>query len=104
MKFLVSSRLFIQLASSFAIFVSVCAVQAQVGSNNPTGVSGMFNGNVTTGCNYDPYTGNAMRGPIVDITVAGAVGTNGLSFTRTKNSRSGTGRWFGVAGAWKHNY
>ena len=104
MKFPVSSPFFIRLVSGLAILVSVCEVQAQVGSNNPTGVSGMFNGNVTTGCNYDPLTANAKRGPIVDLTVAGAVGTYGLSFTRTSNSRGITGYQFGEAGAWKHNY
>jgi hypothetical protein len=53
-------------------FASLSQVNAEVGNNNPTGVSGTFNGNVTTGCSYDPYTGNAHR-TITDIVVAGGV-------------------------------
>jgi YD repeat-containing protein len=80
-------------------------LHAQVGSNNPTGVSGIFNGNITTGCSYDPYTGNATRS-ITDIAVSGAVGQYPLALVRTYNSRSGAGgaAGFGVAGQWTHNY
>src|SRR6266496_3587723 len=79
-------------------------LDAQVGNNNPTGVSGIFNGNVTTGCSYDPYTGNAHR-TITDIVVAGAVGEYPLALSRTSNSRNVV--WsspFGQPGAWRHNY
>jgi hypothetical protein len=48
-------------------------LRADLGDDNPTGISGEFNGNVRTGCSYDPYTGNATR-PITDIVVPGAVG------------------------------
>ena len=48
-------------------------LSAQVGDNNPRGNSGIFNGQINTGCSYDPYTGNATRS-ITDIAVAGAVG------------------------------
>jgi RHS repeat-associated protein len=80
-------------------------LRAQVGSNNPTGVSGIFNGNITTGCSYDPYTGNATRS-ITDIAVSGAVGQYPLALVRTYNSRTGVGGagGFGVAGQWTHNY
>ena len=80
-------------------------VHAQVGGNNPTGVAGIFNGNVTTGCSYDPYTGNAIRS-VTDIAVAGAVGEYPLALVRTYNSRSGAGgaAGFGTAGQWTHNY
>jgi RHS repeat-associated protein len=80
-------------------------VYAQVGGNNPTGVAGIFNGNVTTGCSYDPYTGNAVRA-ITDIAVAGAVGEYPLALVRTYNSRSSAGgaAGFGTAGQWTHNY
>jgi len=76
-----------------------------VGGNNPTGVSGIFNGNITTGCSYDPYTGNATRS-ITDIAVAGAVGQYPLALVRTYNSRVSVGgaARFGVAGQWTHNY
>src|SRR5205823_7035095 len=59
---------------------------AQVGGDNPTGVAGAFNGQVTTGCSYDAYTGNATRS-VTDIAVAGAVGEYPLALMRTANSR-----------------
>src|SRR3977135_2343009 len=46
--------------------VSARGLHAQVGDNNPGGHSGIFNGQVNTGCSYDPYTGNATRS-ITDI-------------------------------------
>jgi hypothetical protein len=85
--------------------VSVSA-RAQLGNDNPTGISGVFNGNVTTAGSYDPYTGNATRS-VTDITVAGAVGAYPLAFTRTMNTRytPGAGTWeMGTAGSWRHNY
>jgi RHS repeat-associated protein len=81
----------------------VSQLQAQVGNDNPTGPSGIFNGNITTGCSYDPYTGNAIR-KITDITVAGAVGSYGLSFSRISNSRGAFDYRFGMPGAWRHSY
>src|SRR5712692_3158796 len=69
---------------------------AQVGNDNPAGVTGIFNGNINTGCSYDPYTGNATR-KVTDIAVAGAVGSYGLTFSRISNSRSGF-YW------WQHSY
>ena len=46
---------------------------AQAGNNNPTGVTGEFNGSITTAGHYDPFTGNAKR-VIDDIVVPGSVG------------------------------
>src|SRR6266481_7688810 len=84
--------------------LGVHELRAQVGGNNPTGVSGIFNGNITTGCSYDPYTGNATRS-ITDIAVAGAVGEYPLALVRTANSRTpSTTEVFGPAGGWNHNY
>jgi RHS repeat-associated protein len=76
-----------------------------MGNDNPTGVSGMYNGNVNTAGSYDPYTGNATRS-ITDITVAGAVGAYPLAFTRTMNTRynPGVGLEFGPSGTWRHSY
>src|SRR5262245_11065482 len=62
-------------------------VPAQVGDNNPGGHSGIFNGQINTGCSYDPYTGNATR-TITDIAVAGAVGEYPLALVRSANSRA----------------
>jgi hypothetical protein len=79
-------------------------LHAQVGDNNPGGHSGIFNGQINTGCSYDPYTGNARRS-ITDIAVAGAVGEYPLALVRTANSRApSTTEVFGWAGGWNHNY
>jgi RHS repeat-associated protein len=78
-------------------------VRADVGANNPNGLCGQFNGNVTTGCSYDPFTSNAFRS-ITDISVANGTGSYPLAFTRTMNSRGPTYPAFGKAGSWTHNY
>jgi RHS repeat-associated protein len=68
------------------------------GDDNPTGVSGIYNGNVATGCSYDPHTGNAMR-VVDDIVVPGSIGAYPLKWTRYFNSHctyhasSAGGRW-----------
>ena len=82
----------------FTLAVSA-QLRSQVGNNNPTGPAGEFNGNVTTGCSYDPYTGNMTR-TITDMVVAGAVGKYGLSYSRTWNSRDPDT----LHGAWTSNY
>lgn len=85
-------------------FLVASSLHAQVGNNNPGGVSGIFNGQVTTGCSYDPYTGNATRS-ITDIAVAGAVGQYPLALVRTANSRApATTQVFSAWGGWNHNY
>jgi hypothetical protein len=74
-----------------------------VGDNNPSGASGIFNGQAG-GCGYDPYTGNATRS-ITDMAVAGAVGEYPLALVRTANSRTpSTTEVFGWAGGWNHSY
>ena len=98
------------LPKFFCIFIiaSVAASGAVMGdvapaNDNPTGSAGMFNGNSTTGCSYDPYTANATR-TINDLTVAGAVGAYPLQWSRTMNSRGGGLGFFGAGGAWRHSY
>ncbi len=78
---------------------------AQVGNDNPTGPAGIFNGDVTTGGSYDPYTGNATH-EIRELTVYGSVGTHPLVFSRIYDSRyaSYSGQIFGGAGTWSHSY
>jgi RHS repeat-associated protein len=80
-------------------------IGAQIGNNNPTGPTGVFNGNITTGCSYDPFTGNATR-TVTDLVVAGGVGSYPLAFSRTANSRhQQTGHFgFGPSGGWRHSY
>jgi hypothetical protein len=56
------------------------------GEDNPTGVTGDYNGEIRSGCGYDPYTGNARR-TVVDLVVPGGVSKTGLAWNRTLNSR-----------------
>ena len=56
------------------------------GEDNPTGITGDHNGNVTTAGNYDPYTANAKR-IVDDIVVTGSVGAYPLKWTWYWNSR-----------------
>src|SRR5712691_7163418 len=84
------------------LLLPLSQLRAQVGDNNPTGPAGIFNGQITTGGSYDPYTGNVIRA-VPDIAVAGAVGTYGLALSRIYNSRLGGGASFGYSG-WRHSY
>ncbi|PYY24976.1 MAG: hypothetical protein DMG62_00430, partial [Acidobacteria bacterium] len=96
----VFSRTFALSALCFALCThDLCA---QVGNNNPSGVSGIFNGQIADG--IDPYTGNVTR-TITDISVAGSPSVYALALVRTANSRtpSVTGV-FGWEGGWNHNY
>src|SRR3989440_3916362 len=101
-----SIRFFI-VAAAFAIAFVVATPevrgQSPTGNDNPTGVAGDYGGSITTGGNYDPYTGNAKR-VIDDIVVPGAVGSYPLKWTRFLNTRDGGSHQFGSSGVWSHNY
>src|SRR5437667_11506059 len=73
--------------SLLLVLARASVLHAQVGNQNPSGASGIFNGQINTGCSYDPYTGNATRS-ITDIAVAGGVGEYPLALVRTANSRA----------------
>src|ERR1700719_2406802 len=75
---------------------------AEVGNDNPTGVTGEYNGSVTTAGSYDPYTGNAKRF-IDDLSVTGAVAAYPLKWTRVLNTR-GFSSALGSGGGWTHSY
>jgi RHS repeat-associated protein len=71
----------------------------------PVGVTGIFNGNVTTGCSYDPLTHSAHR-TIDDIIVPGSIGKYPLKMTRYYNSRA---QYYalnaiGLSPGWAHEY
>ena len=62
------------LAAVFGLVLSLSPIcRGEAGNNNPTGPSGEYNGSITTGGSYDPYTGTAKRF-IDDLTVTGALG------------------------------
>lgn len=104
-----TTRTGIRLSKFAFVFLALTllptGLRAQIGNDNPTGPAGAFNGNITTGCSYDPFTGNATRS-ITDLVVTGAVGKYPLAFTRTANSRYlQAGQFgFGQAGGWRHSY
>src|ERR1700687_5883717 len=91
----------------FLVFIGVAAFTQPVfsveqGDDNPTGVTGIYNGQITTAGNYDPYTGNAMR-VVDDIVVPGSVGAYPLKWTRYFNSHL---TWHNdkIGGAWRFSY
>src|SRR3954465_2173704 len=55
--------------------------------HNPIGVTGAFEGVITTGCAYNVLNHNATR-QIDDIVVQGSIGKYPLKMTRYYNSRS----------------
>lgn len=87
------------------VLLSTSLIFGETGNDNPAGTAGSFNGEVTTGGSYDPYTGNAKRS-ITDLVVAGGVGEYPLGFTRTMNTRytPGLSVEFGEAGGWRHSW
>jgi RHS repeat-associated protein len=95
------SKFLVALAVTASLTIRITS--GQVGNDNPTGFAGQFNGNITTGCSYDPYTGNATRA-VTDIVVAGTVGEYPLAFSRVSNSRGEGSGAFGAGGSWTHSY
>lgn len=88
--------------------LSLCSLLPQpsqgAGNDNPTGVTGEYNGSITTAGSVDPYTGNAKRF-IDDLMVPGSVGAYPLKWTRILNTRNGQASApFGQGGTWRHCY
>jgi len=79
-------------------------VYAQTGNDNITGPAGIFNGEITTAGDYDPYTTNVRRS-LIDILIGGSVGTQPLALVRTYNSRNPNTNSYSFGwGGWRHNY
>jgi RHS repeat-associated protein len=78
------------LFASLAVLLVGLGVSAslaqEVDMHNPIGVKGIFNGNVATGCSYDPLSHSAHR-EVTDIAVPGSIGKYPLKMTRYYNSR-----------------
>jgi hypothetical protein len=96
------------LASLPLLTICLCFLAVPVsrgtGNENPTGVTGEYNGSITTAGSVDALTGNAKR-TIDELTVTGSVGAYPLEWKRTLNTRqSSNAAGFGSAGAWTHNY
>src|SRR5437588_4526523 len=84
------------------LFVVQVRLFSETGDDNPTGVAGSFNGEITTGGMYDGYTGNAKR-VVDDIVVPGSVGAYPLKWTRYFNSHL-TYADNQIGGAWRFSY
>lgn len=76
--------------------------RGQAGNDNPTGVTGDYNGSITTAGTYDPYTGNGKRF-VTELTLP-SMGYP-LKWTRILNTRQGPiPNAFGQGGSWSHSY
>ena len=101
-------RRFITFALPIAFLLSFPTQKAFSQGNNyegPIGVTGIFNGNVTTGCSYDPLT-HSERREVTDIVVPGSIGKYPLKMTRYYNSRQ---QYYalnaiGLSPGWSHEY
>ena len=69
---------------------ALCPRLLALDDHNPIGVTGAFEGVITTGGAYNVLSHNATR-QIDDIVVPGAIGKYGLKMTRYYNSRRGYG-------------
>ena len=95
-----------RIAISLAIATAARPLFAQgTPYEGPVGVSGIFNGNSTTGGSYDPLSHSAHRA-IDDIVVPGSIGKYPLKMTRYYNSRA---QYYaltaiGLGPGWSHEY
>jgi RHS repeat-associated protein len=88
--------------AGFILLVATLPPAFGVGYEGPVGVTGIFNGNITTACSYDPLSHNAKR-TVTDIVVPGSVGKYPLKMTRYYNSRLQNGAE-GLGIGWTHEY
>ena len=72
------AAVFFVIALMFALANSAIAA---LDDHNPIGVTGAFDGVITTGCAYNVLSHNVTR-QIDDIVVPGAIGKYGLKMTR----------------------
>src|SRR5437879_4094618 len=85
-----------------AALATIPDLAAEQGDDNPTGIAGIFNGQITTAGNYDPYTGNVMR-EVDDIVVPGSLGAYPLKWSRYFNSHM-TYQNPLIGGQWRFSY
>ncbi len=102
----------ITIAARIAIFFAIALMFATplfaqgTTYEGPVGVTGIFNGNISTACSYDPLTHSAHRA-IDDIVVPGSIGKYPLKMTRYYNSRQqyyATPGAIGLSPGWAHEY
>src|SRR5438552_8285799 len=100
-------RQILMFAFGTAFFLSSPVQMALSQGNNyegPVGVSGIFNGNISTGCSYDPLTHSSHR-EVTDIVVPGSIGKYPLKMTRYYNGRSRYWDYkISLSPGWSHQY
>jgi RHS repeat-associated protein len=95
-------RRLILLAFVGAFLLAFGAPSAFADDHNPIGVTGAFEGVITTACAYNVLNHNARR-EIDDIVVPGSIGKYPLKMTRYYNSRRIPGYWL-MGPGWTHEY
>src|SRR5437868_1679111 len=85
-----------------SLLFQVGLLAVEQGDDNPTGVAGIYNGSITSGGLYDPYTGNAMR-HVDDLVVPGTIGAYPLKWTRFFNSHVTFGD-SSIGARWRFSY
>ncbi len=89
-KTVAAARIVILFSIALLFAPALCPRLLALDDHNPIGVTGAFEGVITTGGAYNVLSHNATR-QIDDIVVPGAIGKYGLKMTRYYNSRRGYG-------------
>ena len=90
------------ILSAITLFIIHSLAAQSLDDHKPIGVTGAFEGVITTGCAYNVLNHNATR-QIDDIVVPASIGKYPLKMTRYYNSRS-TGIYGSMGAGWTHEY
>ena len=97
-----AARIAVLFAIALMFTTPLCPRLLALDDHNPVGVTGAFEGVITTGCAYNVLSHNATR-QIDDIVVPGSIGKYPLKMTRYYNSRL-ISAWGGLGPGWSHEY
>ena len=97
-----AARIAVLFAIALMLATPLCPRLLALDDHNPVGVTGAFEGVITTGCAYNVLNHNATR-QIDDIVVPGSIGKYPLKMTRYYNSRL-ISAWGGLGPGWSHEY
>ncbi len=87
-----AARIAVLFAIALMFATPLCPRLLALDDHNPVGVTGAFEGVITTGCAYNVLNHNATR-QIDDIVVPGAIGKYPLKMTRYYNSSQPISLW-----------
>ena len=97
-----AARIAVLFAIALIFATPLCPRLLALDDHNPVGVTGAFEGVITTGCAYNVLNHNATR-QIDDIVVPGSIGKYPLKMTRYYNTR-GTISYGTFGPGWSHEY